>query len=83
MQLRINERQVVSLYMNLRAEMARRNITISDIAKVLDVRYATVCDKINGHYRFYFDECYRIKTHFFPSCTLEYLFEREHEQNSA
>jgi Plasmid maintenance system antidote protein len=70
------------MHPNLRAEMARRGITISDIAKLLGVRYATACDKLNGKYRFYYDEALKIKRHFFPDCSLEYLFETKN-QNTA
>lgn len=59
---------------NLRAEMARYGVTIGDIADFLGVRYATVSDKINGRYRFYYDEAVRIKNRFFPECDIEYLF---------
>ena len=65
------------MYMNLRAEMARADIDMFDIAKHLKVRYATVCDKMNGKYRFYYDEALEIKNKFFPKYSLEYLFESE------
>lgn len=65
------------MYMNLRAEMVRSNIDMLDIAKHLSVRYATVCDKMNGKYRFYYDEALEIKKKFFPDYSLEYLFERQ------
>lgn len=63
------------LYKNLRAEMARNDVTIGEMAEALGVRYATVSDKLNGKSRFYYDEASKIKRHFFPSCQLEYLFE--------
>lgn len=58
------------MHKNLRAEMARNGITMVDIAKFLGVRYATVNDKVNGKYRFYFNEALKIKRHFFRSATL-------------
>lgn len=61
---------------NLKAEMARQNITGQDIALFLKVREATVYDKINGRYDFKFTEALAIKRHFFPNCSLEYLFDR-------
>jgi transcriptional regulator with XRE-family HTH domain len=63
------------MYRNLKAEMARNEITLSDLAEVLGVRYATVSDKMNGKYRFYYDEVLMIKYHFFPKLDIEYLFE--------
>lgn len=68
------------MYKNLRAEMARESITMVDISEFLNVRYATVNDKVNGKYRFYYDEALMIKKHFFPNCNLEYLFEKEEEE---
>lgn len=68
-------------YRNLRAEMARNGVTVGDVARMLNVRFATVSDKMNGRSRFYFDEASKIKTEFFPECSLEYLF--EHEQKST
>lgn len=65
------------MYRNLRAEMARSNVTIRDLATRLGMRYATLSDKINGHFRFYYDEALQIKNEFFPDCELEYLFERQ------
>ena len=70
------------MYMNLRAEMARGNIDMFDIAKHLNVRYATVCDKMNGKYRFYYDEALDIKNKFFPKYSLEYLFESEENKTA-
>ncbi|MDQ0254892.1 plasmid maintenance system antidote protein VapI [Evansella vedderi] len=62
--------------------MAREGISMVDIAELLNVRYATVNDKVNGKYRFYYDEALKIKEAFFPNCTLEYLFENDNEQTA-
>lgn len=67
------------MYKNLRAEMAREGITMVDISEFLGVRYATVNDKVNGKYRFYYDEALKIKRQFFPKCSLEYLFEKDED----
>jgi len=64
---------------NLKAEMARRDVTISAIAEFLNVRFATISDKINGRSRFYFHEALRIRNQFFQDFSLEYLFEYEEE----
>lgn len=65
------------MYQNLRAEMARKGLTIQDLANTLGVRYATACDKLNGKYRFYYDEAKKIKDVHFPECDIEYLFEKQ------
>ena len=65
------------MHNNLRAEMARKGLTMSDLADLLGVRHATISDKINGKFRFYYDEAVKIKNAFFPDLSLEYLFENE------
>ncbi|MGR6911791.1 hypothetical protein RCJ96_22935 [Bacillus sp. BSL6] len=69
------------MYPNLRAEMAREGIVISDLATHLDLRYATVSDKINGKFRFYYNEALEIKNNFFPKHSLEYLFEYQEKND--
>ena len=65
------------MYNNLRAEMARKGIKIKDLAELLGVRRSTVSDKINGKYRFYYEEASKIKKTFFPDLDLEYLFDSD------
>ncbi|MFJ9204097.1 helix-turn-helix domain-containing protein [Bacillus velezensis] len=71
------------MHNNLRAEMARKGITMVDISNFLNVRYATVNDKVNGKYRFYYNEALKIKRHFFPECNIEYLFECDENENQS
>lgn len=59
---------------NLKAEMARESIKAKDLAEHLNVRTATIYDKLNGHYDFTLNEALRIKKYFFPTHNLEYLF---------
>ena len=70
-----------SMYPNLRAEMARKRIMITQISSHLKLRHATVSDKINGKFRFYYDEAFEIKKTF-PEHSLEYLFEFEENEAS-
>lgn len=56
-----------SMYPNLRAEMARKRIMITQISSHLKLRHATVSDKINGKFRFYYDEAFEIKKTFFQN----------------
>lgn len=65
------------MYRNLKAEMAREGLTMVDLANYLQLRYATVNEKMNGKYRFYYDEALQIKKQFFPNLSLEYLFEKD------
>lgn len=64
-------------YTNLRSKMTERGVTVTDISRGLKMRRATVSDKINGRFRFYYDEAQKIKEMFFPDCDIEYLFDRE------
>lgn len=61
-------------YPNLRAEMSRLGIKQIDIAKLLEVREATISDKMNGKSNFDIDEAFLIKKTFFPDLTIDYLF---------
>lgn len=62
--------------------MARNNIKPKDIASFLEVRVATVYDKLNGHYCFSFNEALAIKRRFFPDLDIEYLFESKEDQTA-
>ena len=61
-------------YKNLEAEMVRKDITRSDLAELLQVRYATVVDKLNGKSPLSYDEALKIKKTYFPRMNLENLF---------
>lgn len=63
------------MYRNLEAEMAREGILKKDISRCLDLRYATVIDKMKGRTQFSISEAFRLKDRFFPGLTIEYLFE--------
>lgn len=63
------------MYKNLEDEMIKHNITQKQISKLLNVRAATVSDKINGKFPFKLNEAFKIQTKFFPELTIEYLFE--------
>lgn len=55
----------------------RKKVSLVDIADLLEVRYQTVADKINGISDFKFGEALLIKYEFFPEYEIEYLFSRE------
>lgn len=61
-------------YINFKAEMARNNVTIEDIAEFLGVHRNTIAGKVNGNQRFYADEAFKIQKRFFPNLAIEYLF---------
>ena len=65
------------MYPNLRAEMARHKITLTQLADVLGVRAATMSAKNNGQSPFSLDECFAIKKALNTDLSLEELFEKE------
>jgi len=72
------------MYPNLNAELARRNIKRTDIAKDLfNGRTATVSDKLNGRYPLQLSEAIKIKKRYFPELELGYLFELENESEEV
>lgn len=63
------------MYPNLKAEMARKNLTQKDIAKCLKRAEPTVNKKINGAATLTLKEISLIRQTFFPNLSLDYLFE--------
>lgn len=61
---------------NLRAEMARNGITNADLAKAINKTERKVKDSVAGKYEFKVSEAFDIRNRFFPSMTMEYLFNR-------
>ena len=66
------------IYPNLEAEMARIGLKRKSLAEVLNVRVATIYDKLNGKYPFTLDEALKIKETFFPNLTVDYLFSKKY-----
>jgi len=64
---------------NLKAEMERYGVSITDIQKVLDCSAKTVRNKINGYTDFTLPEAFKIKNQYFSGYTLEYLFANDND----
>lgn len=62
------------MYPNLNAELARLGWSRKVLADKLEVRYATILDKLNGKYPLTYDECVRIKNLMGADIPLEVLF---------
>lgn len=62
------------MFKNLRAEMARKEITISDIAKKLGMTRDTLGYKLAGKRDIKLNEAMRIAKEFFPEHDVYYLF---------
>jgi transcriptional regulator with XRE-family HTH domain len=64
------------MYPNLRAEMARKNVTQVQLADFLGIRTATLSEKMSGKYPFTFDECLKIKEFLNVDMPVEELFKK-------
>ncbi len=60
-----------------------KKVSLVDLADLLEVRYQTVADKINGISDFKFGEALLIKNKYFPEYDIEYLFEKEKEPQTT
>jgi transcriptional regulator with XRE-family HTH domain len=63
------------MYSNVKAEMARKNMSAVDLSEKTGIRYQTLVDKINGKSPVTVDEAKRIKSALQVSIPLEELFE--------
>lgn len=68
---------------NLKAEMAKANITVENIAEALGIHRNSASNKINGKSNFTIQEAFEIKTMFFPTLSLDYLFGDAKQEASA
>ena len=64
------------MYVNVKAELARRNLSIVDLSEKTGIRYQTLVDKINGKFPLTLEEAKKIKDALDVSLSLEELFER-------
>lgn len=64
-------------YPILRGEMAKRKISIEEIADFLEIHRNSVANKLNGNSNFSVDESMRLQEKFFPDLDLKYLFKKE------
>ena len=62
---------------NLRAEMARKKISIEEMADFLGIHRNSVANKINGSSSFSIEESVKIQEKYFPELGLKYLFSRD------
>lgn len=60
--------------LNLKGEMAKRNIKVEDIANELNIHRNSASNKINGDTSFSIEEAVKIKDAYFPDLSLKYLF---------
>ena len=63
------------MFENLRVEMARKNITITEIAKTIGVNRDTLGKKFSGKSSLNLDEAFLIQKRFFPDMEIQLLFQ--------
>lgn len=64
-------------YLNLKGEMAKRNVHIEDISKLLDLHRNSVATKLTGSLHFQSAKRLRFVIAFFKGEDIEYLFKKE------
>ncbi|HEM3705169.1 TPA: helix-turn-helix transcriptional regulator [Streptococcus suis] len=60
--------------LNIDKARKEKGVTLVDMADLLEVRYQTVSDKIQGKYPFTFEETIKLHKEFFSEYDLVYLF---------
>lgn len=63
-----------TVYPNLRAEMGRKHLSISALARELDMDRANLSKMLSSEYRLTLDTALSIKNKCFPEHSIEYLF---------
>lgn len=64
------------MFPNLTAEMARENVTISDLARTIHRTDRSVRNKMSGRQDFRWSEINAIRDQFFRGQSIEYLFSK-------
>lgn len=67
-------------YPNLKAELARKGISMEEVSKALNIHRNSVANKINGETPFTVEEAFKIQNKYFPKLSLNYLFATEEDQ---
>ena len=63
------------MYLNVKAELARKNLSMVDLSNMTGIRYQTLVDKVNGKFSINVEEAKKIKAALGVDMPLEELFE--------
>lgn len=63
------------MFSNLRAEMARENLSITYMAEKIGMKRDTLGKKLSGKSPINLDEAFKINKEFFPDKNIPFLFE--------
>ena len=64
------------MYLNVKAELARQNLSVVDLSNKTGIRYQTLAEKLNGKYPLTLDEAKKIKAALGVDISMEELFAR-------
>ena len=64
------------MYLNLKTEMNRADVSIGDIAEILHIHRNSASAKVNGDTSFTIEEAFALRDAKFPYTSAEYLFKR-------
>lgn len=64
------------MYSNVKAELARKSLTVVDLSNKTGIRYQSLVDKINGKYPLTLEEAKTIKSALEVDIPMEELFAR-------
>ena len=64
------------MYLNVKAELARQNLSVVDLSNKTGIRYQTLAEKLNGKYPMTLDEAKKIKAALGVDLSMEELFAR-------
>lgn len=67
-------------YKILKGEMAKKDITIEEIAELLNIHRNSVSNKINKNASFTIEEAQKIWEKYFPEMELKYLFAKDEKE---
>lgn len=67
------------MYENVRVEMARKDLTILDIAKSINMKRETLSRKLSGHSPLNLNEAFDIQKKCFPETDIRVLFKEDME----
>lgn len=69
------------MYINLLAEMSRKNISRTELSDKTGIKYTTLTDKLNGKTNFTVEEAIKIRKSAFSEFEYEYLFYKSPDMN--
>ena len=70
-------------YLNLKGELAKKDITIEEVSKLLGIHRNSVANKLNGESSFSIEEAFAIHNKYFPALSMDYLFSTDETEKKG